>query len=232
MARWPKPAEGSWTEHYPELGTGPISFRRFHVPGVLRTGTGGDLQTRLAQRRPRGGSAAGGELLHQGDRGGTLVGHRGQGQRRTDPRLPQRLPAPRQQAGVERFPERGNPRHLPAVHLQVPRLALRPPPVRCTFVQQESEFFDLDRDGYGLVPVHCDVWTGSSSSTSTASHASRYASSSVRWSPGSTTTRSTAHERYEFVARQQQQLEDLRRRVPGVLPRAVAAPAAGARRGP
>ena len=27
MGRWPKPAEGSWTEHYPELGTGPISFR-------------------------------------------------------------------------------------------------------------------------------------------------------------------------------------------------------------
>src|SRR6516164_8332398 len=26
MARWPKPAEGSWTEHYPELGTGPISY--------------------------------------------------------------------------------------------------------------------------------------------------------------------------------------------------------------
>ncbi len=27
MAKWPKPAEGSWTAHYPELGTGPISFR-------------------------------------------------------------------------------------------------------------------------------------------------------------------------------------------------------------
>src|SRR5436190_2681599 len=26
MGRWPKPAEGSWTEHYPDLGTGPISF--------------------------------------------------------------------------------------------------------------------------------------------------------------------------------------------------------------
>lgn len=25
--QWAKPAEGSWTEHYPELGTGPISFR-------------------------------------------------------------------------------------------------------------------------------------------------------------------------------------------------------------
>jgi glycine betaine catabolism A len=27
MGRWPKPPEGSWTEHYPELGTGPISFQ-------------------------------------------------------------------------------------------------------------------------------------------------------------------------------------------------------------
>src|SRR5689334_12440207 len=26
MGRWPKPAEGSWTQHYPELGTAPISF--------------------------------------------------------------------------------------------------------------------------------------------------------------------------------------------------------------
>jgi hypothetical protein len=29
-----------------------------------------------------------------------------------------------------------------------------------TFVQQESEFFDLDRAEYGLRPVHCDVWNG------------------------------------------------------------------------
>jgi hypothetical protein len=27
MQKWPKPAEGSWTQHYPELGTGPVSFR-------------------------------------------------------------------------------------------------------------------------------------------------------------------------------------------------------------
>src|SRR5262245_41164150 len=26
MARFPKPAEGSWTEHYPELGTGVVSY--------------------------------------------------------------------------------------------------------------------------------------------------------------------------------------------------------------
>src|SRR5437867_3048941 len=30
----------------------------------------------------------------------------------------------------------------------------------CTFVQQESEFFDLDKADYGLVSVPCDVWAG------------------------------------------------------------------------
>ena len=29
-----------------------------------------------------------------------------------------------------------------------------------SFVQQEEEFFDFDKDDYGLVPVHCDVWAG------------------------------------------------------------------------
>src|SRR5262249_62399674 len=28
------------------------------------------------------------------------------------------------------------------------------------FVQQETEFFDLDKADYGLVPVHCEVWEG------------------------------------------------------------------------
>src|SRR6202035_828308 len=26
MSRWPKPVEGSWTEHYPQLDTGPVSY--------------------------------------------------------------------------------------------------------------------------------------------------------------------------------------------------------------
>ena len=45
------------------------------------------------------------------------------------------------------------------VHLQVPRLAVRVSG-NLTFVQQEEEFFDLDKSRYGLVPVHCDVWEG------------------------------------------------------------------------
>ena len=29
-----------------------------------------------------------------------------------------------------------------------------------TFVQQEGEFFDLEKSEFGLVPVHCEVWQG------------------------------------------------------------------------
>ena len=35
MPRFPKPPEGSWTQHYPELGTEPVSVRGFDQPGVL-----------------------------------------------------------------------------------------------------------------------------------------------------------------------------------------------------
>src|SRR4051812_10699071 len=30
----------------------------------------------------------------------------------------------------------------------------------CTFVQQEQEFFDLDKSDFGLVPVQVEVWAG------------------------------------------------------------------------
>jgi hypothetical protein len=29
-----------------------------------------------------------------------------------------------------------------------------------TFIQQEDEFFDIDKSQYGLVPVRCEVWEG------------------------------------------------------------------------
>ena len=35
MARFTKPPEGSWTEHYPELGTGPDLLRGFDLTRVL-----------------------------------------------------------------------------------------------------------------------------------------------------------------------------------------------------
>jgi phenylpropionate dioxygenase-like ring-hydroxylating dioxygenase large terminal subunit len=60
---------------------------------------------------------------------------------------------------VERLPPRGGERHLPAVHLQYHgwRYSLDGD---LTFVQQEPEFFDLDRSDFGLAPVRCEVWEG------------------------------------------------------------------------
>ena len=63
MGKWPKPAEGSWTEHYPELGHRAHLISRFDVTGVLRTRAGSDLQASVAERRPRRGSSARGSYF-------------------------------------------------------------------------------------------------------------------------------------------------------------------------
>ena len=36
MDRFPRPAEGTWTEHHPELGTGPVSFEDSISPALTR----------------------------------------------------------------------------------------------------------------------------------------------------------------------------------------------------
>ena len=126
MAKWPKPAEGSWTEHYPELGTGPMSFRDSTSPefyelereAVFKRAW---LNVARVEELPRVGSY----LTKEIDAAKTSV-IVVQGQRRADPRLLQHLPSPRKQAGVERLSQRGGQGRLPAVHLQVPRVALRP----------------------------------------------------------------------------------------------------------
>ena len=91
-----------------------------------RLGARGDFQARLAQCRPRRTASAQGQLFHQGTQGRQHLDHLGAHDIRRDQGLPQRLPPPRQQAGVERHAARGDQRRVPAVHLQVPRLALRP----------------------------------------------------------------------------------------------------------
>ena len=95
MGRWPKPAEGSWTEHYPQLGTGPISFRDSTSPefyelereAIFKRAW---LNVGRVEELPRVGSYFTKEI-----EAAAHVGHRGQGQRRGDSGLLQRLPPPR-----------------------------------------------------------------------------------------------------------------------------------------
>ena len=124
--QYPKPPEGTWTEHYPELGHRAGVLRELDLARVLRARARGHLQAGLAERRARRAAPAKGRLLHQGARGREDLADHRPGHGRRDPRLPQRLPPPRQQAGVDRPPGRGDQRNLPAVRLQVPRLDVRP----------------------------------------------------------------------------------------------------------
>ena len=137
-----------------------------------------------------------------------------------DPRLPQHLPAPWEQAGVERLPRRGDERDLPAVHLQVPRLAVRPRRRAAPSSSRSTEFFDLDKSDYGLVPVADDVWegfifvnldaNGTTAARSTWAARCRDRGLPVRQDdPG-----------LQVPGRRRQQLEALHRRVRRVLPRA------------
>ena len=104
MAHFAKPDEGSWTEHYPELGTGPVSYEDSISPEhyelerkaiFARTW----LNVGRVEQLPRTGSYFTKEIA-----AAAHLGHRRAGQGRRDPRLPQHLPAPGQQARLERLP--------------------------------------------------------------------------------------------------------------------------------
>ena len=126
MPRFQKPAEGTWTGHYPELGTGPVSFEDSVSPAfyevereaIFRRAW---LNVGRVEQLPRSGSYFTKTL--PGLRASLIVARAMDGAR---PRLPQRLPPPRQQARLGRYAPRRHARQRSPVRLQVPRLALRP----------------------------------------------------------------------------------------------------------
>ncbi len=159
MAHFKKPAEGSWTEHYPELGTGPISYEDSISPEHY------ELERKAIFRRtwlnvgrveqiPRVGSYFTREL----DAAGTSV-------------IIVRAPDSRVRAYQNMCRHRGNklvwndyPQEETSGTCR--QFACKYHGWRysldgdLTFVQQESEFFDLDKADYGLVDVRVDVWEG------------------------------------------------------------------------
>ena len=193
MARWPKPAEGSWTEHYPELGTGPISFRDSTSPEFYELEREAIFKRAWLNVGRVERSAAGGQLLHQGDRGGDA--RRSSWSRATTSEIRAFHNVCRHRGNKlvwNDFPHeetRGTCRQFTCKYHGW-RYDLDG---ALTFVQQEREFFDLDKADYGLCPVHCDVWNGFIFINFDRRAApGRCASSSARWSPRSTTTRSTS----------------------------------------
>ena len=168
-------------------------LRGLDLAGVLRARARGDLQAGLA-RTSAGSSSCRAPAATSPRRSHVAahVDHRGARHGRRGPRLPQHLPPPRQQAGVERLPATRRPRAPAASSPASTTAGATTSTARSTFVQQEGEFFDLDKADYGLVPVHCDVWAGFIFvNLDRRARADRCASSSARWSPRSRATRST-----------------------------------------
>jgi nitrite reductase/ring-hydroxylating ferredoxin subunit len=159
MARWPKPAEGSWTQHYPELGTGPVSFRdsasaefyELEREAIFKRAW---LNVGRIEEVPRVGSYFTKELEVARTSIVVVKGkdevirafhnvcrHRGNKLVWTD------------YPNVE---TKGTCRQFTCKYHGW-RYGLDG---ALTFVQQESEFFDVVTSEYGLSRVHCDVWNG------------------------------------------------------------------------
>ena len=159
MARFAKPAEGSWTQHYPELGTGLVSYEDSISPEFFELEREAIfkrvwLNVGRVEQLPRSGSyftkelaVANTSVVVVRDQDGdvrafhNICRHRGNKLVWTD--------FPQQETS-------GTARQFTCKYHGW-RYGLDG---ACTFVQQEGEFFDLDKADFGLVPVHCDVWAG------------------------------------------------------------------------
>lgn len=158
MPRYPKPAEGSWTGHYPHLTTDTISYEDsvsaewydLEREAIFKRAW---LKVGRVEEIPRTGSyftkevAAGGTsviVVRDGEdvrAFHNICRHRGNKLVWND--FPQQ-----ETSGVAR-------QFVCKYHGW--RYGLDG---GCAFVQQEGEFFDLDKADYGLVPVHCDTFAG------------------------------------------------------------------------
>jgi glycine betaine catabolism A len=159
MARFPKPAEGSWTAHYPELGTGPVSYADSMSPEFFemereaifkRTW----LQVGRVERLPRNGSYFTREIAVA--RTSIIVGRDGEGQVRAFHNICRHRGNKLVWNDFPRQETSGAARQFTCKYHGW-RYGLDG---ACVFVQQEDQFFDLDKADYGLVPVHCAVWAG------------------------------------------------------------------------
>jgi len=159
VKQYPKPPEGSWTQHYPELGTYPVSYESSISPEFYELEREAVFKRawlnvgRVEQLRRNGSyftkelAVAKTSLIVVRGMDGEIRAfhntcrHRGNRLVWTDhPRV--------ETSGIcrqFRCKYHGWRYELDG---------------RCSYVQQQGEFFGLDKADYGLVSVHCEVWSG------------------------------------------------------------------------
>ncbi|MQY27861.1 aromatic ring-hydroxylating oxygenase subunit alpha [Nocardia aurantia] len=159
MPHFAKPAEGSWTEHYPHLGTGPMSFEdsisaehyeRERDAIFARTW----LNVGRVEQLPRKGSyftrelaVAAASLLIVRDAHDEIRAFYNICRHRGNKLVWNDYPGEEVSGSCRQF----------TCKYHAWRYGLDG---ELTFVQQEQEFFDLDKSTHGLKSVRCEVWEG------------------------------------------------------------------------
>ncbi|OCB14429.1 (2Fe-2S)-binding protein [Mycobacterium vulneris] len=157
--KWPKPAEGSWTEHYPDLGTGPIPFRdsisaEFYAQEQEAIFKRAWLNISRVEETPDTGSfitrrieAADASLLLVKDHDGTIRAFHNLCRRRGHTLVhPDFRATELRSTGAEfECPHCGWRYGLDGTLTSLP---------------DADRFTGLDTADYGLVAVHCEVWAG------------------------------------------------------------------------
>jgi phenylpropionate dioxygenase-like ring-hydroxylating dioxygenase large terminal subunit len=159
MPKFAKPAEGSWTEHYPELGTAPVSYEDSIDPAhyeaerdaIFRTTW---LNVGRVEQLPRPGSyftkeldAARTSVIVVLDKAGVVRAFHNICRHRGNKLVWDDYPQEETSGTCRQF----------TCKYHGWRYGLEG---ELTFVQQEQEFFDLDKADYGLAAVRCEVWEG------------------------------------------------------------------------
>lgn len=159
MAHFNKPAAGSWTEHYPDLGTEPVDYSDSIDPEFYEDEREAIfkktwLNVGRVERLPRKGSyftkelsAAGTSLIIVRGNDNEIHAYHNVCRHRGNKLVWDDFPNEETSGFCKQF----------TCKYHAWRYSLEG---ELTFVQQEKEFFGLDRADYGLKDVRCEVWEG------------------------------------------------------------------------
>jgi glycine betaine catabolism A len=159
MPRFAKPPEGSWTEHYPELGTGPVSYDDSISPEFYERERDAIfkrawLNVGRVEQLPKTGSyftkevaAANTSVIVVRDADGTVRAFHNICRHRGNKLVWNDFPREETSGSCRAF----------VCKYHGWRYGLDG---TLSFIQQEDEFFGVDKSEYGLVPVRCDIWAG------------------------------------------------------------------------
>src|SRR3954447_2449661 len=159
MARFPKPPEGSWTEHYPELGTATVSYEDSVSPEFYERERRAIfkrvwLNVGRVEQLPRVGTYFTKELdvlstslIIVRDRDVRVRAFHNVCRHRGNKLVWNDFPREETSGACRQF----------TCKYHGWRYDLDG---SLSFVQQEGEFFDLDKSQLGLAPIACDVWGG------------------------------------------------------------------------